>query len=129
MEPTKQCLPVIRPRAHTVNLLEYSDGRLLATWFTGTREGNEDQVAAASMLDSSTGKWSEPFVTLRQFQYDDDYWVPEQTCPIETEDGATVVYTWAAPLSGFKLVNRSPGALLGDVSMRSVSGSVTFSKA
>ena len=39
MEPTKQFLPVIRPRAHSVNLLEYSDGRLLSTWFTGTHEG------------------------------------------------------------------------------------------
>ena len=67
MEPTKQMLPDIRPRSHSVNLLEYRDGRLLATWFTGTREGNEDQVAVASFLDSATGKWAEPFVTLRQF--------------------------------------------------------------
>ena len=66
-ESSKQLLPSMRPKAHSVNLLGYSDGRLLATWFTGTREGSEDAVAAASMLDSSTGKWSEPTVTLRQF--------------------------------------------------------------
>jgi hypothetical protein len=128
MKPTKQFLPVIRPRAHSVSLLEYRDGRFLATWFTGTREGNEDQVAVASMLDSSTGKWAEPFVTLRQFPYDDDYWVPEQTCPIETGDGATVVYTWAAPLSGFKLVERRPGAVAGDAGMTSASASLTYGK-
>ncbi len=118
MEPAKEFLPSIRPRAHSVNLLEYSDGRLIATWFTGTREGNEDQVAVASMLDSSTGKWSEPIVILRQFQYDGDYWVPEQTCPIETDDGATVMYTWAFPLSGFRLVERPTGAVSGDALMK-----------
>ena len=128
MEPTKQLLPAIRPRAHSVNLLEYTDGRLLATWFTGTREGNEDQVAVASMLDAATGEWTEPYVTLRQFQYDDDYWVPEQTCPIETEDGATVVYTWAAPLSGFKLVERGAGAVAGDAGVNSASARLTYGK-
>ena len=128
MEPTQQFLPVVRPRSHSVNLLEYTDSRLMATWFTGTREGNEEQVAVASFLDSSTGKWSEPFVTLRQFQYDDDYWVPEQTCPVETEDGATVVYTWAAPLSGFKLSERRPGAVAGDAGMTAAAASITYSK-
>ena len=128
MEPTKQFLPVIRPRAHSVNLLEYSDGRLLATWFTGTHEGFEDQVAAASMLDSSTDEWSEPFVALRLFQYEDDYWLPEQTCPIETEDGATVVYTWASPLSGFRLSDRQWGAVTGDAGVNSASSSITYSK-
>ena len=80
------------------------------------------------MLDAATGEWAEPFVTLRQFPYDDDYWIPEQTCPIETADGATVVYTWAAPLSGFKLVERRPGAVAGDAGMTSASAAITYSK-
>lgn len=128
MEPRKQFLPVMRPRAHSVNLLEYNDGRLMATWFTGTREGNEDQVAVASVLDAASGEWAEPFVTVRQFSYDGEYWVPEQTCPIETVDGTTVVYTWAAPLSGFRLSERLPGAVAGDAGMTSASASISYSK-
>ena len=128
MEPVKEHLPTIRPFSHSVNLLEYSDGRLLATWYSGTREGSEDQIAVASMLDSSTGKWSEPTVTLRQFQYDGDYWVPEETCPIETDDGATVMYTWAAPLSSFRLRERHPSVIGGDGYKQTVIGTITYGR-
>ncbi len=92
-----------------MNLLEYTDGRLLATWFTGTREGLEDQVAVASVLDGRTDEWAEPVVTLRMFEYEEEQWVPEQTCPVETDDGSTVMYTWASPLSSFRLRDRSDG--------------------
>ena len=59
MEPRKQLLPTIRPKSHSVNLLEYTNGRLMATWFAGSREGSEDQVAVASMLEPSKKEWSD----------------------------------------------------------------------
>ena len=99
MKPKKQLLPTIRPRSHSVNLLEYTSDRLMATWFTGSREGSEDQVAVSSTLDPLKKKWSDPTVILSQFDYDGDRWVPEQTCPIETGEGETMIYTWANPLS------------------------------
>ena len=39
MEPTEQLLPATRLRAHSVNLLEYSDGRLMATLVYGHARG------------------------------------------------------------------------------------------
>ena len=60
LEPKKRLLPSIRPRAHSVNLLEYADGRLLATWFTGSSEGTKDQVAVASVLHGQKNEWSAP---------------------------------------------------------------------
>ena len=109
MEPTKRLLPSIRPKAHSVNLLEYTDGRLLATWFTGSREGVEDQVAVAPVLGGPGTEWSAPAVTLRLFDYEGELWVPEQTCPVETDRGATVMYTWASPLSSFRMIQRPDG--------------------
>ena len=41
---TRQSLPRIRPRAHSANVLEYADGRLLVTYFCGSYEGAEDQI-------------------------------------------------------------------------------------
>ena len=107
----KRLLPSIRPSAHSLNLLEYTDGRLLATWFTGSREGMEDQVAVASILEGPGTEWSTPVVTLRLFDYEGERWVPEQTCPIETERGGTVMYTWASPLGSFRVVKRSEGKI------------------
>ena len=104
MQPEKEFLPAIRPRAHSVNVLEYSDGRLLVTWFTGSAEGMEDQISVASAWDAAKSSWSEPQIWMRQFPYDDDLWVTEQIVPIEAENGDTIVYTWAAPLSTFRIV-------------------------
>ena len=50
---------------------------------------------------------------MRQFPYDGDLWVAEQTCPVETEDGETVMYTWAAPLSSFRLRGEGENASWG----------------
>ena len=77
MEPRKQLLPTIRPKSHSVNLLEYTSGRLMATWFAGSREGSEDQVAVASTLEPSKKEWSDPTIILSQFDYNGDRWVPE----------------------------------------------------
>ena len=72
MEPIKQLLPTIRPKSHSVNLLEYTNGRLMATWFAGSREGSEDQGAVASMLEPSKKEWSNPTIILSQFDYNGD---------------------------------------------------------
>ena len=111
LEPKKRLLPSIRPRAHSVNLLEYADGRLLATWFTGSSEGMEDQVAVASVLHGQGNEWSAPVVTLRLFDHEGERWVPEQTCPVETDSGSTVMYTWASPLSSFRLIDKPDGRM------------------
>ena len=100
----------------------------MATWFTGSREGSEDTVAAASMLDTSTGEWAAPIVALGQFDYDGERWVPELTCPIETDDGSTVIYTWANPLSSFKLFRRGDGLVSGEASATSISSTITYGK-
>mgnify|MGYP001159616623 FL=1 len=128
MEPRKQLLPTIRPKSHSVNLLEYTNGRLMATWFAGSREGSEDQVAVASMLEPSKKEWSDPTIILSQFDYNGDRWVPEQTCPIETSEGTTMVYTWANPLSSFKLYDRGDGKVSGEASVTSISSAITYGK-
>jgi len=110
MDPQQEFLPVVRPRAHSVNVLEYRDGRLLATWFTGSREGTEDQVSVGSVLEPGAAAWTPPQVMIRQFAFEGDFWVTEQIVPIETADGETVVYTWAAPLSTFRFYGEGENA-------------------
>jgi len=129
LKPKKQLLPTIRPRSHSVNLLEYTSDRLMATWFTGSREGSEDQVAVSSTLDPLKKKWSDPTVILSQFDYDGDRWVPEQTCPIETGEGETMIYTWANPLSSFRLFDRKDGKVSGEAGSNSISSTITYGKA
>jgi len=76
----------------------------MVTWFTGTREGTEDQIGVATTLEPGAAEWTEPEIMIRVFPYEDDRWVTEQVVPIETVDGNTMVYTWAAPLTTFRLV-------------------------
>ncbi len=99
----RQSLPVVRPRAHSVNLLEYRDGKVLVTWFAGTSEGAEDQVGVGQHFDPVRSEWGEPFIMTRAFDYGGDRWLTEQICPIENASGETIVYTWAAPFSTFRL--------------------------
>ena len=103
MELFKELLPQFRPKAHSVNVLEYADGRLLITWFTGTHEGAEDQINVGIIRLPNGKAWTSPKVTIGRFPYQGDLWVPEQTCPLETAEGDIVMYTWAVPLSRFKL--------------------------
>jgi len=99
----RESLPAIRPSAHSANLLEYKDGQLLVTWFSGTVEGAEDQIGVGYVYDPTTSSWSDPVVMIRSFEYEGERWVTEQICPIETETGETIVYTWASPFSSFKM--------------------------
>ncbi|GAG63423.1 unnamed protein product, partial [marine sediment metagenome] len=97
----RESLPTIRPSAHSNNVLEYTNGRLLVTWFAGSREGTEDQIGVGYTYNPDTGQWSNPVVMIRCFEYKDERWITEQICPIETNTGKTIVYTWASPFSSF----------------------------
>ncbi|RLE09943.1 hypothetical protein DRJ00_02905 [Candidatus Aerophobetes bacterium] len=102
----REALPAIRPSAHSVNVMEYTDGRLLVTWFSGSVEGSEDQIGVGCILEPEEGRWSEPMIMMRSFEYEGERWVTEQICPIETKAGKTVVYTWASPFSSFRMRRR-----------------------
>lgn len=99
----RESLPAIRPSAHSVSVLEYTDGRLFLTWFAGTIEGAEDQIGVGCTYDPDIAQWSDPIIIIRCFEYAGEHWVTEQICPIETKNGETVFYTWASPFSSFQL--------------------------
>ncbi len=46
------------PHRHAPSLVELPDGRLLAFWFSGSREGAEDVVIRSATLDPQRGRWS-----------------------------------------------------------------------
>ncbi|MEI6500293.1 MAG: sialidase family protein [Armatimonadota bacterium] len=50
-----------RPSSHCATLTELSDGRVLAVWYAGSREGASDVALLAAAYD---GTWSEPWVLL-----------------------------------------------------------------
>lgn len=104
----RESLPAIRPYAHSVNLLEYTDGRLLVTWASGTVEGAEDQVGVGCTYDAHTDKRSAPVVIIQSFEYAHERWVTEEMCLVETETGETIVYTWASPFSSFRSTKEGP---------------------
>lgn len=99
----RESLPAIRPSAHSANILEHTDGRFLLTWFAGTVEGAEDQIGVGCIYDPASSSWEDPLVMIRAFEYENDRWVTEQICPIETESGETIIYTWASPFSSFRM--------------------------
>lgn len=49
---------------HASTIVELSDGRLLASWFGGTREGARDVAIWLSAFDG--GRWSEPRIVARE---------------------------------------------------------------
>jgi predicted neuraminidase len=100
---TRQFLPRIRPRAHSANVLEYADGRLLVTYFCGSYEGAEDQITVGFFYDARNDSWSDPNILLRAFEFEGDRWVTEQVAAIENAQGETIIYAWACPFSGFGL--------------------------
>lgn len=104
-----EALPSIRPSAHSANILECGDGRLLVTWFAGSKEGTEDQIGVGCIYDTSSGQWGKAVIMIRSFEYKGERWVTEQICPIENENGQIIVYTWASPFSSFTL-RRHEGA-------------------
>ena len=105
----KKLLPVVRPKSHSASVLEYTDGRLMVTWFTGTREGTEDQIGVASTLKPGTSEWSRPETLIRMFEYDGDRWVTEQVVPIENASGESLLGSLEAYrfMVGFSLLSRS----------------------
>ena len=53
---------------HSASVAELADGRLLATWFGGSREGARDVAIYGAYFDPASGNWSEvrPLIT-REF--------------------------------------------------------------
>ena len=53
---------------HSASVAELADGRLLATWFGGSREGAKDVAIYGAYFDPASGDWSEvrPLIT-REF--------------------------------------------------------------
>ena len=44
---------------HAASLVELRDGRLLAVWFSGSREGAGDVAIKSAVLDAATQRWSD----------------------------------------------------------------------
>ena len=51
----------ITSRVHAPSLVELADGRLLAVWFAGSREGAKDVEIHGATFDPSRGEWSADF--------------------------------------------------------------------
>jgi hypothetical protein len=51
----------ITARVHAPSLVELSDGRLLATWFAGSREGAKDVEIHGAYFDPNRANWSASF--------------------------------------------------------------------
>ena len=51
----------ITSRVHAPSLVEMADGRLLATWFAGSREGAEDVEIHGAYFDPEGDRWSDDF--------------------------------------------------------------------
>lgn len=54
------CEECLVPSVHGANVIETRDGKLLATWFGGSREGGRDVVLWGADYSPSTQRWSVP---------------------------------------------------------------------
>ena len=60
------------PAVHAGTITRLHDGRLLAAWFAGTREGANDVHILMSSLASSASEWSEPTAIATREQTTDE---------------------------------------------------------
>lgn len=58
------------PECHASTIVETQDGRLIAAWFGGSREGKKDVGIWVAETDSS-GKWSTPVEVANGIQHED----------------------------------------------------------
>lgn len=53
-----------RPMSHAVNILELSNGDILAVWYAGTYETSPDEVILISRLRKKSESWEEPRIVV-----------------------------------------------------------------
>ena len=67
-----QLLPAPTPSVHASTLVELPDGRLMAAWFGGAREGAADVAIYASLCNRGANQWSKPVVLVDRSQMQRD---------------------------------------------------------
>ncbi|MCA1809169.1 MAG: exo-alpha-sialidase [Kiritimatiellia bacterium] len=75
----------------------------MATWFTGSYEGCEDQVGVRSYYDKDNNSWSTPEVICPPIEFNGERYITEQVLPLELASGDILYFTWGIALSLFKL--------------------------
>lgn len=97
--PATGFLPRAGNAAHAVTLVELDNGRIMAAWFTGSREGASDVAISSSILDR--GVWSTPLqiVDRRIVQRDTQRLIRKLGNPLLWRDARNVLHLWFVSVS------------------------------
>lgn len=98
-ETKTELLPRAGDSAHAVTLAMQADGRLMAAWFSGTREGADDVAIYASRYDGAM--WSAPqrIVDRQQAAQDTKRLVRKLGNPVLWRDAQGVLHLWFVSVS------------------------------
>jgi len=97
--PHAELLPHAGPTAHAVTLASRADGKLMAAWFAGSREGASDVAIFSSVYDR--GAWSAPQVIVdrRRAQHDTHRLIRKLGNAVLWRDAHNVLHLWFVSVS------------------------------
>jgi predicted neuraminidase len=92
-------LPRVGASAHSVTLARRADGKLLAAWFAGSREGASDVAIFSSVFDG--GAWSAPVVIVdrQRVERDTGRLIRKLGNPLLWRDAQNVLHLWFVSVS------------------------------
>ncbi len=96
-----ELLPRAGVSAHAVTLVESHDGKLIAAWFGGSREGAADVAIYSSQYDSGKGAWSAPhrIVERQQLTRDTQRLIRKLGNPVLWHAPDNVLHLWFVSVS------------------------------
>ena len=94
-----ELLPLAATSAHAVTLAQLSDGRLMAAWFAGSREGASDVAIFGSVYDHGT--WSAPqrIVDRQRVEQDTQRLIRKLGNPLLWRNAQNVLHLWFVSVS------------------------------
>lgn len=92
--PHAELLPRAAATAHAATLAQRADGKLIAAWFAGSREGASDVAIFSSVYDQ--GAWSAPqaIVDRRRVEHDTQRLIRKLGNPVLWRDAHNVLHLW-----------------------------------
>lgn len=98
-KPRAELLPRAGASAHAVTLAQRGDGKLIAAWFAGSREGASDVAIYAAVFDQ--GRWSEPrtIVDRQRVEHDTQRLIRKLGNPLLWRDARNVLHLWFVSVS------------------------------
>ena len=92
--PHAELLPRAGATAHAVTLAQRSDGKLIAAWFAGSREGASDVAIFSSVYDH--GAWTAPqlIINRQRVEHDTHRLIRKLGNPLLWRDAKNVLHLW-----------------------------------